>query len=72
MMTKQPAKTRQPLPRWAKITLKTIRILIIPVICILALIAGLYAGYTVLGKQSGDDVLKWDTWKHLYDLVFAD
>ncbi|MFD0714928.1 DNA-directed RNA polymerase subunit beta [Paenibacillus sp. GCM10027626] len=45
---------------------------IVPILCILALAGGLYVGFVVVGKQSLDDALKWETWKHMYDLIFAD
>jgi hypothetical protein len=49
-----------------------VKLLVIPVVCIAALIAGLAVGYTVLGKGQLADVFDWGTWKHMYDLVFAD
>nr|WP_255654547.1 DNA-directed RNA polymerase subunit beta [Cohnella sp. REN36] len=49
----------------------TVKILFIPVLCVAALIAGLAIGYVVLGKQQWSDVFDWNTWRHMYDLVFA-
>ncbi len=50
----------------------TLRKSIVPALFVVALIGGLYVGYTVLGKKPGEDVFEWHTWKHMYDLVFAD
>ncbi|ANY70689.1 hypothetical protein BBD42_11010 [Paenibacillus sp. BIHB 4019] len=55
-----------------RIILWILRRSIVPCIMVIMLIAGLYIGYTVLGKQSGDDVFQWSTWQHVYDLVFSD
>ncbi|OME87574.1 hypothetical protein BK120_04065 [Paenibacillus sp. FSL A5-0031] len=45
---------------------------IVPLIMIIMLVAGLYIGYAVIGKQPEDEVFSWATWQHLYDLVFAE
>ncbi|WP_258171043.1 DNA-directed RNA polymerase subunit beta [Paenibacillus sp. R14(2021)] len=45
---------------------------IVPVLCVAAVIAGMYIGYAVLGKRPGAEIFDIDTWKHMYDLVFAD
>jgi len=62
------------LPRWLKITLiillKTVRFLLVPALCLGALLIGLAIGYSIIGDGSAADVLKLSTWKHLYDLVF--
>lgn len=50
----------------------TIKLLLIPAACIAALIAGLAIGYVVLGDKPLSDVFEINTWKHMYDLVFAD
>ncbi|WP_240489242.1 DNA-directed RNA polymerase subunit beta [Cohnella thermotolerans] len=50
----------------------TIKVLIIPVLCIVALVAGLAIGYVVLGKGQLADVFDLNTWRHMYDLVFAE
>ncbi|MBW5445906.1 DNA-directed RNA polymerase subunit beta [Cohnella sp. CFH 77786] len=50
----------------------TFKVLIIPGLCVLALIVGLAAGYAVLGGRPVSEVFEIDTWKHMYDLVFAD
>ncbi|MFC7751178.1 DNA-directed RNA polymerase subunit beta [Paenibacillus thermoaerophilus] len=49
-----------------------LRTLLIPLLCLTALIAGLLIGYAVVGDQPAGDVFKWGTWQHLFDLIFAD
>ncbi|AZN38553.1 DNA-directed RNA polymerase subunit beta [Paenibacillus albus] len=50
----------------------TLRALVVPVLCVVAILGGMYAGYAILGKRPGDEVFEVETWKHMYDLVFAD
>jgi hypothetical protein len=50
----------------------TVKLLIVPVLCVVALVFGLAVGYAVLGGKPVSEVLDWNTWKHMYDLVFAD
>ncbi|MBW7475022.1 DNA-directed RNA polymerase subunit beta [Paenibacillus oenotherae] len=45
---------------------------IVPILCILILLIGLYIGFVIVGDKPGSDAFKWSTWKHMYDLVFAD
>lgn len=71
-MNQSTNSVRRPSPLWLRVVLKLLRFLIVPVLCLSALYAGLYVGYTVLGEQPPEHVLEWSTWKHLYDLVFAD
>jgi hypothetical protein len=56
----------------ARIIWMSIKILVIPVLCIAALIVGLAVGYVVLGNKPLSDVFDSGTWKHMYDLVFAE
>jgi len=56
----------------ARIVWVSIKILIIPVLCIAALIVGLAIGFSVLGDRPVSEVFDLDTWKHMYDLVFAE
>lgn len=56
----------------ARIIWMSIKMLIIPVLCVMALIVGLAVGYTVLGDKPLSDVFDSGTWKHMYDLVFAE
>lgn len=65
---KAPRKKR---PRWQHILLRTLRHLLVPVLCVIALAAGVAVGYVKLGGQPLADVWKMETWKHLIDLVFS-
>ncbi|WP_256759167.1 DNA-directed RNA polymerase subunit beta [Cohnella sp. WQ 127256] len=56
----------------AQIIWMSIKLLIIPVLCIIALIVGLAIGYVILGDKPLSDVFDFNTWKHMYDLVFAE
>lgn len=57
---------------FAQVIWTSMKILTIPVLCIMALIVGLAIGYTVLGDKPLSDVFDSSTWKHMYDLVFAE
>ena len=56
----------------ARIIWMSIKLLIIPILCVAALIVGLAIGYVVLGDKPLSDVFDSNTWKHMYDLVFAE
>ncbi|GLX70157.1 DNA-directed RNA polymerase subunit beta [Paenibacillus glycanilyticus] len=56
----------------ARIALWILRKSLVPVIMVIMLLAGLYIGYAVIGKQPGGEVFHWSTWQHMYDLVFSD
>jgi hypothetical protein len=71
-MTKEASKKRRGLPSSAKVALKAARAVLVPTLCLIALFAGLMIGYTELGGQDASDVFKFSTWKHVYDLVFAE
>lgn len=60
------------MPTWLRIILSIIRFLLIPALCLAALFVGLTIGYATIGGGEASDVFKFDTWKHLYDLVFAE
>jgi hypothetical protein len=66
------AKQKKKLPLWAVIVIKIMKVLAIPILSAAALITGLMIGYVVIGDQQSPEVWQWSTWKHLYDLVFAD
>lgn len=70
-MANERKKQRNSLPRWARITLRILRGLLIPLLCLGALVIGLTVGYAYFGGQDAADVFRVSTWKHLYDLVFA-
>lgn len=48
-----------------------VRLVIVPLTCVLTLIAGLVTGYVVVGKGTVAEALNFDTWRHLFQLVFA-
>ncbi|MFC0212931.1 DNA-directed RNA polymerase subunit beta [Paenibacillus chartarius] len=58
-------------PIWLKVTLGLLKYGWFPVACLVALLVGLTAGYVVLGGGSASDVFEFQTWQHLFDLVFA-
>ncbi|GAB6927573.1 hypothetical protein JCM10914A_15560 [Paenibacillus sp. JCM 10914] len=45
--------------------------IMIPFFLVAALLGGLIFGYVVLGRQELDEVFRWGTWKHVFDLIFA-
>lgn len=55
-----------------RIVWMSVKILIIPIVCIAALIVGLAIGYVVLGDRPLSEVFDAETWKHMYDLVFSE
>jgi hypothetical protein len=63
--------TRKRRPKAARILLWMLRKSIVPVICLIALIGGLYLGYVTFGKGPEADVWQWSTWRHMYDLIFS-
>ncbi len=66
---KQTEKRR---PIGVRVLLWLLRKSIVPLIMLIMLVAGLYVGYVIVGKGPEDDVFQWQTWRHLYDLVFAE
>jgi len=59
-------------PLGVRILFWLLRKSIVPIIMIIMLVAGLYIGYTILGDQPKEEVFQWPTWRHLYDLIFAE
>ena len=57
--------------KWVQIRLVPIwlRVLIIFVLLLVAVVAGLTVGYSILGDGESSDVLKWSTWQHLLDII---
>lgn len=53
-------------------TLRVLKKLRVPLIFLGALIVGLWIGYSGIGGQPTLDIFRISTWKHLFDLVFAD
>ncbi|WP_233531555.1 DNA-directed RNA polymerase subunit beta [Paenibacillus alkalitolerans] len=50
--------------------LKVMKWFAFPLLCLMALYAGLRIGYVRFGGGDPEDVLQLDTWKHMLDLVF--
>jgi hypothetical protein len=48
-----------------------LKILLVPFLLLIALLAGLITGYSILGHGPALDVFDVKTWKHMYDLVFG-
>jgi len=44
----------------------------IPVLSIAALAAGMVIGYVYIGNRPMEEVYELETWRHIYDLVFAE
>ena len=65
-------KNRQKRPRGGRIARQIAKWLLIPILCILVLYFGLWFGYVKLGNGDPEDVMEWDTWQHVLDLVFKD
>lgn len=57
---------------WTRYGWPVVRHLIIPAVCILALLVGMAAGYTVLGDRPLSEVWEIETWKHMFDLIFSE
>lgn len=69
---KPPKRKRSVFFWWTRYVWPVARHLIIPAVCLLVLFAGMAAGYTVLGGGSLSEVWELDTWKHMFDLIFAE
>ncbi|BBH23880.1 hypothetical protein Back11_52250 [Paenibacillus baekrokdamisoli] len=54
-----------------RILLWMLRKSVIPSLCVIAIVGGMYIGYAVMGKRPASEVFDLATWKHMYDLVFA-
>ncbi|WP_020619497.1 DNA-directed RNA polymerase subunit beta [Paenibacillus daejeonensis] len=64
--------TPKRLPLVVRILLWILRKSIVPLLLVLALVGGAFLGYVLLGEGDSSDVWKWETWRHLYDLIFLD
>lgn len=58
--------------RLTKGLLLALRFLLVPALCLAGLAVGLVIGYVYIGEQPMEDVWNLETWKHIFDLVFAD
>ncbi|MCL6457797.1 MAG: DNA-directed RNA polymerase subunit beta [Gorillibacterium sp.] len=45
--------------------------LIVLFLCVVALVCGMALGYAYFGDQPLSDVWKRETWKHVFDLIYA-
>jgi hypothetical protein len=70
-VSKSPKKPRKRKKRWVRILLFTLRLLLVPFLCLCALYAGLVIGYVRIGGQHYSDIFDMATWNHLYDLVYS-
>lgn len=70
--SKTAAKKKKSRPKWLKIILQILKIIRVPALSVLAVLIGLWIGYSKLGGQPASEIFHIQTWKHLYDLVFAD
>ncbi|MFH5187593.1 DNA-directed RNA polymerase subunit beta [Paenibacillus sp. TAB 01] len=57
--------------RWKRSLFLACKWLGIPFLCVVGLGAGMVIGYVYLGKRPMDEVYEFDTWRHIYDLVFS-
>jgi hypothetical protein len=57
---------------WVRVVKGIVRWTWIPIACLAALFIGLSIGYVYVGKQPLDEIWDMATWRHLFDLIFAD
>jgi hypothetical protein len=68
----KPSKKKKPKKKlWVRIILRTLRLCLVPFLCLVALYIGLVIGYVRIGGQPYSDIFNIDTWKHLYELVYS-
>ncbi|KZE77918.1 DNA-directed RNA polymerase subunit beta [Paenibacillus elgii] len=58
--------------RWKKAVFTFLKWTWIPFTGIVALLVGLAIGYVYIGKQDYHEVFNLNTWRHVFDLIFAD
>lgn len=71
-MAKTNKTKRGALPRGVRLLFATVKLLIFPILVFFGIYIGLQVGYVRFGGGDPSDVLKWETYKHMLDLVFAD
>ena len=69
--TKTSRKSKS-VPAWLRQTFKALRYLLVPILCLAAVIIGVFIGYVILGGRDFADILNLSAVKHLIDLVFAE
>jgi hypothetical protein len=47
------------------------KVLLVPFLLFVSMMIGLLIGYSVIGKKPVSEVFDWNTYKHMYDLIFA-
>lgn len=68
---KKTKKAKVQLKKWKRVLFLTCKWLGIPFLCVVGLGAGMVIGYVYLGKRPMNEVYEFDTWRHIYDLVFS-
>lgn len=71
-MSEAPKKLPIRRQAWFLALLRVVRWTWIPLTCAAACFIGLAVGYVYLGKQAPGDMLDLATWRHVFDLVFAE
>ncbi|PZE19380.1 DNA-directed RNA polymerase subunit beta [Paenibacillus xerothermodurans] len=71
MTETEAGKSRPPKKRRRRIWVLLARIGL-PVLCVAAVVAGLVTGYVYLGRRPMHEVFQIETWRHIYDLIFAE
>src|SRR5699024_4515877 len=46
-----------------------LRLIVIPLLCVVALLLGMMVGYGVIGDGNPSDALNKETWQHIIDIV---
>ncbi|ANE46686.1 hypothetical protein SY83_10845 [Paenibacillus swuensis] len=69
-MNDQQNQSKSGKPKWLRVVLRISRFLLVPVLGVLALLTGLLAGFVYIGGQPMSEALQWNTWRHVFDLVF--
>lgn len=66
----EPNTEDQPV-RWVQLRLIPIwlRVILVLLLFLLAAVIGLNVGYSIIGDGVSSDVLKWDTWQHILDIM---
>lgn len=60
---KKRAQHEQPVPLW-------LRLIFVGTLCLVAVLLGAVIGYGLIGDGYPLDALKFDTWRHIFDLVY--
>ncbi|NGQ95585.1 DNA-directed RNA polymerase subunit beta [Brevibacillus sp. SYP-B805] len=65
---KEQAKPRRAGKPWLRLLSK---LLLVPFLLFFSLVIGLIIGYSVIGKLPVAEVFDFNTYKHMYDLIFS-